>query len=59
MPSGKMSAKDKSVRDNKSYNHLCEQGKKAFHLEDAKPDLAYFIFLANHAHRMGLAKKYF
>ena len=49
----------KSSKDNKAYDHMREQGKKAFHLEVAKPDLAFFTFLANHAHRMGLDTKYF
>jgi hypothetical protein len=49
----------KSAKDNKAYNHIREQGKKAFHLEVAKSDLAFFSFLANHAHRMGLDSKYF
>ena len=51
--------KKKSAKDNKAYDHIREQGKKAFHLEVAKPDLAFFTFLANHAHRMGLDAKYF
>jgi hypothetical protein len=49
----------KSAKDNKSYDHIREQGKKAFHLEVAKSDLAFFTFLATHAHRMGLDAKYF
>jgi hypothetical protein len=49
----------KSTKDNKAYDHIREQGKKAFHLEVAKPDLAFFTFLATHAHRMGLDAKYF
>ena len=49
----------KSTKDNKAYNHIREQGKKAFHLEVAKPDQAFFTFLATHAHRMGLDTKYF
>ena len=48
----------KSAKDNKAYDHIREQGKKAFHLEVAKPDLAFFTFLATHAHRMGLDAKY-
>ncbi len=47
----------KSSKENKAYNHMREQGKKAFHLEVAKPDLAFFTFLATHAHRMGLDTK--
>ncbi len=49
----------KSVKDNKAYDHIREQGKKAFHLEVAKQDLAFFTCLATHAHRMGLDTKYF
>jgi hypothetical protein len=49
----------KSAKDNKSYDHIRKQGKKAFHLEVAKSDLAFFTFLATHAHRMGLDAKYF
>jgi hypothetical protein len=49
----------KSDKENKAYDHLREQGKKAFHLEVAKHDLAFFTFLATHAHRMGLDTKYF
>ncbi len=49
----------KSAKDNKSYDHIREQGKKAFHLEVAKSDLAFFTFLATHPHRMGLDTKYF
>ncbi len=49
----------KSAKDNKTYDHICEQGKKAFPLEVAKPDLAFFTFLATQAHRMGLDAKYF
>ena len=49
----------KSARDNKAYDHIREQGKKAFHLEVAKQDLAFFTFLATHAHRMGLDTNYF
>ncbi len=49
----------KSAKDNKSYDHIREQGKKAFHLEVSKSNLAFFTFLATHAHRMGLDTKYF
>jgi hypothetical protein len=49
----------KSERDNKSYDHLREHGKKAFHIEVAKSDQEYFTFLATHAHRMGLDTKFF
>ena len=49
----------KSAKDNKTFDHIREQGKKAFHLEVAKSDLAFFTFLATHAHRMGLDAKYF
>jgi hypothetical protein len=49
----------KSAKDNKSYDHIREQGEKAFHLEVVKFDLAFFTFLATHPHRMGLDAKYF
>jgi hypothetical protein len=49
----------KSAKDNKSYDHIHKQGKKVLHLEVAKSDLAFFTFLATHAHRMGLDTKYF
>ena len=49
----------KSMKENKAYDHLQEYGKKAFHLEVAKLDQEFFIFLATHAHRMGLDAKYF
>ena len=42
----------KSRKDNKSYNHFREQGKKVFHLEVAISDIAFFTFLATHAHRL-------
>jgi hypothetical protein len=49
----------KSAQDNRAYDHICEQGKKAFHLEVAKPDIPFFAFFACHAHRMKLDIKYF
>ena len=49
----------KSAKDNKAYDHIRGQGKKEFHLEVAKQDLAFFTCLATHAHRMGLDTKYF
>jgi hypothetical protein len=49
----------KSAKNNKSYDHIRKQGKKAFHLKVAKSDLEFFTFLATHAHRMGLDAKYF
>ena len=48
-----------SMKENKAYDHLREHGKKAFHLEVAKSDQEFFVFLATHAHRMGLDAKYF
>jgi hypothetical protein len=48
----------KSAKDNKSYDHIREQEKKAFHVEVAKSDLVFFTFLATHAHRMGLDAKF-
>jgi hypothetical protein len=41
------------------YDHICEQEKKSFHLEVAKPDIPFSIFLANHVQRMKLDIKYF
>ncbi len=49
----------KSAKDNKSYDHIREQGKKAFHLEVTKSDIAFFTFLAIHAHRLRLDTNYF
>ncbi len=49
----------KSAQDNRAYDHIREQGKKAFHLEVAKSDIPFFTFLACHAHRMKLNIKYF
>jgi hypothetical protein len=49
----------KSAKDNKSYDHIREQGKKAFHLEVTKSDIPFFTFLATHAHRLRLDTKYF
>jgi hypothetical protein len=49
----------KSAQDNKAFDHICEQGKSAFHLKVAKSDTQFFTFLANHAHRMKLDTKYF
>jgi hypothetical protein len=49
----------KSAKDNKFYDHFCEQGKKAFHLEVAKSEIAFITFLATHAYRLRLDTKYF
>jgi hypothetical protein len=49
----------KLAQDNKAYDHIHEQGKKAFHLEVAKSDIPFFTFLANCMHRMKLDTKYF
>jgi hypothetical protein len=49
----------KSAQDNRAYDHIREQGKKAFHLEVAKSDISFFTFLVCHAHRMKLDIKYF
>jgi hypothetical protein len=43
----------------KAYNHIKEQGKKAYHCKVAKEDVPYFCFLAGHAHRLKLDNKYF
>ncbi len=50
---------EKKKNDNKAYDHLREQGKKAFHFEVAKSDIPFFKFLCNRAHRMKLDTKYF
>ncbi len=49
----------KKKNNNKAYDHLREQGKKAFHFEVAKSDIPFFKFLCNHAHRMKLDTEYF
>jgi hypothetical protein len=49
----------KKKNNNKAYDHLREQGKKAFHFKVAKSDIPFFKFLCNHAHRMKLDTKYF
>ncbi len=43
----------------KVYDHLKEQGKKAFHCKVAKESVPYFRFLAGHAHQLKLENKYF
>ena len=45
--------------DNKAFDHYSNQGKKAFHFEVAKEDVAYFKYLSGHAHRLWLDNKYF
>jgi hypothetical protein len=50
---------EKKKNNNKAYDHLREQGKKAFHFKVAKSDIPFFKFLCNHAHRMKLDTKYF
>jgi hypothetical protein len=35
----------KLAQDNKAYDHIHEQGNKAFHLEVAKSDTPFFTFL--------------
>ncbi len=50
---------EKRKQDNKAYDHIREQGKKAFHFEVAKSDIPFFIFLSNHAHRMKLDTRFF
>ncbi len=49
----------KYAQDNRAYDHISEQGKKASHLEVAKSDIPFYTFLACHAHRMKLDIKYF
>jgi hypothetical protein len=48
-----------SNQDNRAYDQLREQGKKAFHFKVAKSDTTFFKYLACHAHRMKLDTKYF
>jgi hypothetical protein len=43
----------------KAYDHVKEQGKKAFHCKVAKEDVPFFRFLAGHTHRLKLDVKYF
>jgi hypothetical protein len=50
---------EKRKQDNKAYDHIREQGKKAFHFEVAKSDIPFFKFLFNHAHRMMLDTRFF
>jgi hypothetical protein len=45
--------------DNKVFDHYSNQGKKAFHFEVAKEDVAYFKYLSGRAHRLWLDNKYF
>jgi hypothetical protein len=44
---------------NKSLDHYSDQGKKAFHFEVAKEEVAYFKFLSGHAHWLRLDNKFF
>ncbi len=50
---------EKRKQGNKAYDHICEQGKKAFHFEVAKSDIPFFKFLSNHVHRMKLVTRFF
>ncbi len=50
---------DTKKSDNKKYDHYREQGKKAFHFEVAKEEVAYFKYLSRHAHQMWLDNKFF
>ncbi len=50
---------DGKKTDNKTFDHYSNQGKKAFHFEVAKEDVAYFKYLSGHAHRFRLDNKYF
>ncbi len=50
---------EKKKHDNKAYDHIQEQGKKAFHFKVAKSNIPFFKFLSNHAHKMKLDTKYF
>jgi hypothetical protein len=40
------------------FDHYSNQGKKAFHFEVAKEDVAYFKYLSGHAHWLRLDNKY-
>jgi hypothetical protein len=46
------------LTNNKAYNHHTEQGKKAFHFEDAKEDVSYSKYISSHAHKLRLETKY-
>ena len=50
---------DGKKNDNKTFDHLKDQGKKAFHFEVAKEDVAYFKYLEGHAHWLRLDNKFF
>ena len=50
---------DGKKTDNKAFDDYKNQGKKAFHFEVAKEDVAYFKYLSGHAHRLRLDNKYF
>ncbi len=50
---------DGKKTDNKAFDHYKNQGKKAFHFEVAKEDVAYFKYLSGHAHRLRLDNKHF
>jgi hypothetical protein len=50
---------DGKKTDNKAFDHYSNQGKKAFHFEVAKEDVAYFKYLSGHAHRLRLDNKFF
>ncbi len=49
---------EKRKQGNKAYDHIREQGKKAFYFEVAKSDIPFFKFLSNHAHRMKLDTRF-
>ncbi len=50
---------DGKKTNNKAFDHYSNQGKKAFHFEVAKEDVAYFKYLSGHAHRLQLDNKFF
>ncbi len=50
---------EKKKHDNKTYDHIEEQGKKAFLFKVAKSNIPFFKFLFNHVHKMKLDTKYF
>jgi hypothetical protein len=50
---------DGNKTNNKAFDNYSNQGKKAFHFEVAKEDVAYFKYLSGHAHRLWLDNKFF
>ena len=50
---------DGKKTNNKAFDHYSNQGKKAFHFEVAKEDVAYLKYLSGHAHWLWLDNKFF